>query len=129
MWDEISTKGHCSTKEERLRKKPLVIPGPQESARELSHHSQNCGPVRKYAVSGEITLMGEGSPARWTRRALERSGYRVTPFGRLWLTATNLQDRFVWELANVARHEERTRLKRLSHFSNLHISSRAYRSR
>jgi iron complex transport system ATP-binding protein len=61
--------------------------------------------------SGEIALLGEGSAARWTRRALERNGYRITSSGRLGLRVTSLQDRVVWELQNGANTQERTSIE------------------
>ena len=51
--------------------------------------------------NAEIALSADGMLARWTRRALERSGYRVSSIGPVLLTVTELQDRVIWEL----RHE------------------------
>jgi cobalamin transport system ATP-binding protein len=61
--------------------------------------------------SGEIALLGEGSAARWTRRALERNGYRITSSGRLRLRVTSLQDRLIWELQDGAGTQERTSIE------------------
>ncbi len=61
--------------------------------------------------SGEIALVGEGSAARWTRRALERNGYRITSSGRLRLRVTGLRDRLVWELQDGVRTQERTSIE------------------
>jgi len=61
--------------------------------------------------SGEIALVGDGSAARWTRRALERNGYRITSSGSLRLRVTSLQDRVVWELQNGANTQERTSIE------------------
>jgi iron complex transport system ATP-binding protein len=61
--------------------------------------------------SGEIALVGEGSAARWTRRALERNGYRIILSARLRLRVTSLQDRLVWELQDGAGTQERTSIE------------------
>jgi iron complex transport system ATP-binding protein len=78
------------------------------------HFDEEAGTFSMHRSSnGEIALLGEGSPARWTRHALERSGYRVTSSGRLRLTVTNLQNRLVWELGNGARTERRTSIEQV----------------
>jgi iron complex transport system ATP-binding protein len=65
----------------------------------------------RWCSSGEIALVGEGSAARWTRRALERNGYRITSSGSLRLSVMSSQDRLVWELQNGATTQERTSIE------------------
>ncbi len=49
---------------------------------------------------GEVTLRGEGTPAAWTCRALERAGYRVLPRGTAGVSVHVLLEngRPVWRL-------------------------------
>jgi len=61
--------------------------------------------------SGEIALVGEGSAARWTLRALERNGYRITSSGTLRLKVMSSEDRLVWELQDGAGTQERTSIE------------------
>jgi hypothetical protein len=51
---------------------------------------------------GVIALHGDGTPAMWTYRALERSGYRVLPGGTAGISIQVLSEsgRPVWRLCS-----------------------------
>jgi len=52
--------------------------------------------------NGDMALTGEGNLARWTRRALERAGYRVRTGPEqceTLVTVTAVGDRATWDLS------------------------------
>jgi iron complex transport system ATP-binding protein len=72
------------------------------------------------AFHSEIALIGEGALARWTRRALERRGYRVedgqSP-SRTRVRVTRAEDSIVWELSSGGPFHRHTSIEAL--LSNL----------
>jgi iron complex transport system ATP-binding protein len=70
-------------------------------ASEGVHFDAEAGSFKTHAsFHSEIALQGEGVPARWTRRALERAGYQIGPAqsGRMLVTS-RIGERPLWELA------------------------------
>jgi iron complex transport system ATP-binding protein len=71
-------------------------------ASEGVHFDAEAGSFKTHAsFHSEVALAGEGVPARWTRRALERAGYQIgaAQSGRMLVTACHAGDRPVWELS------------------------------
>jgi iron complex transport system ATP-binding protein len=73
-------------------------------ASEGVHFDEEVGSFTTHGVfHSEIALNGEGAPARWTRRALERRGYRVITGAHGCPTivlVTKLDERPSWELSS-----------------------------
>ena len=109
------------------RGKPLVVGGPEDLvlngqfssafASEGVHFDEEAGTFSTHrSHRGEVALSGEGPAARWTRRALERHGYRVTSSGRLLLNVSSSQDQLIWEIRSGSRTETRTSIEEVLSF-------------
>jgi iron complex transport system ATP-binding protein len=73
-------------------------------ASEGVHFDEEVGSFTTHGVfHSEVTLSGEGALARWTRRALERRGYRVRLGGDgcpTIVAVAKVDDRPMWELSS-----------------------------